>query len=265
VQRRHVAVDVTNVVSLRRMLRLSRNDLERSLELIEKGWSVAGPTAFPPEFLAELRRLVPCDNVRYSELDRVGKRVLEYAEYPEYDGPSPNRAYWDVAGEYPACVHHERTLDFRAVKLSDFVSRRELKRLSIYHDYLHVLGIEYELYVGLDAPLEHTKVFLFNREQRDFTERDRAVLDLLRPHLAAMYRAAEDRASLAADAAAPGSLTVLTGREREVLELVRAGKTNGEIATSLWISPGTVRRHLENVYAKLGVHSRTAALAIGRN
>ena len=53
----------------------------------------------------------------------------------------------------------------------------------------------------------------------------------------------------------------LTPREHEVVELVAEGKTNAEIARQLWISPGTVRRHLENVFAKLGVHTRTAAVA----
>jgi DNA-binding CsgD family transcriptional regulator len=55
--------------------------------------------------------------------------------------------------------------------------------------------------------------------------------------------------------------TMLTAREREILGWVARGKTNPEIARVLWISPGTVRKHLENVYAKLGVHTRTAAAA----
>lgn len=53
----------------------------------------------------------------------------------------------------------------------------------------------------------------------------------------------------------------LTAREREVVVLVAEGKTNAEIARQLWIAPGTVRRHLENVFAKLDVHTRTAAVA----
>ena len=53
----------------------------------------------------------------------------------------------------------------------------------------------------------------------------------------------------------------LTPREREVVSLVAEGKTNAEIARYLWIAPGTVRRHLENVFAKLDVHTRTAAVA----
>ena len=53
----------------------------------------------------------------------------------------------------------------------------------------------------------------------------------------------------------------LTAREVEVLRLVAAGKTNREIATTLVISDHTVRRHLQNIFAKLGVSSRAAATA----
>ena len=54
---------------------------------------------------------------------------------------------------------------------------------------------------------------------------------------------------------------MLSSREYEVLELVAVGRTNAQIADELFISPGTVRRHLENTFAKLGVHTRTAAVA----
>ena len=43
--------------------------------------------------------------------------------------------------------------------------------------------------------------------------------------------------------------------------LVSEGKTNSQIACELWIAHGTVRKHLEHIYRKLGVQSRTAALA----
>lgn len=54
----------------------------------------------------------------------------------------------------------------------------------------------------------------------------------------------------------------LTTRELTVLEHVRAGLADREIADALRISPRTVHHHLQNVYAKLGVRSRTAALAM---
>jgi DNA-binding CsgD family transcriptional regulator len=53
----------------------------------------------------------------------------------------------------------------------------------------------------------------------------------------------------------------LTAREREVLTWVARGKTNPEIARLLRLAPSTVSKHLEHVYAKLGVKTRTAAVA----
>jgi DNA-binding CsgD family transcriptional regulator len=59
----------------------------------------------------------------------------------------------------------------------------------------------------------------------------------------------------------PAGRGVLSARELEVLRLVAEGKTGPEIAASLTISRHTVRRHLENTFAKLGVNSRAAAIA----
>jgi DNA-binding CsgD family transcriptional regulator len=59
----------------------------------------------------------------------------------------------------------------------------------------------------------------------------------------------------------PAAAGGLTAREIEILRHVAAGKTNREIATTLIISDHTVRRHLQNIFTKLGVPSRAAATA----
>jgi DNA-binding CsgD family transcriptional regulator len=57
----------------------------------------------------------------------------------------------------------------------------------------------------------------------------------------------------------------LTTREGEVLSWLAKGKTNRDIAQILGLSPRTVDKHLEQIYAKLGVENRTAAAAIATN
>ena len=56
-------------------------------------------------------------------------------------------------------------------------------------------------------------------------------------------------------------LEILTVREREVLELLAKGMTNKEIADTLVITTNTVKRHLKSVFAKLNIHTRSAAVA----
>ena len=61
------------------------------------------------------------------------------------------------------------------------------------------------------------------------------------------------------DRAATGGLAVLTGREREVLEQIRQGRSNREIARALGVAEKTVKTHVSSVLAKLGVQDRTQA------
>jgi NarL family two-component system response regulator LiaR len=57
----------------------------------------------------------------------------------------------------------------------------------------------------------------------------------------------------------PRDADVLTRREREILQLVALGHSNGDVASLLWVTPQTVKFHLVNVYRKIGVANRTEA------
>jgi PAS domain S-box-containing protein len=60
---------------------------------------------------------------------------------------------------------------------------------------------------------------------------------------------------------APGLSGDLTARQREVLGLIKAGASTAEVAKRLGISPATVRNHIQNIFAKLEVHTRLEAVA----
>ena len=113
-------------------------------------------------------------------------------------------------------------------------------------------------------PYENARArVLYAQALRAVGDEDGASMEL-RAALATFERlgAAPDMGATAAllgdGSALPGGLTA---REAEVLQLVAAGKTNRDIAVELVISEHTVGRHLQNMYAKLGVSSRAAATA----
>ena len=240
------------------MQTLGSRDLRAALEFVETAWALADRRAFPPETLSALNELIPCDCLGYSDLDRVRRRVLDYVGTDEGDGDDDHEAFWRIVDAHPLCRHHQAYADFSAIRLSDVISRPRLVNSRIYAEWFRPLGIAAELEVGLTRSRTRTRNFVLDRAHGDFSLRDRAVLELLRPHLRRIHQMTELRR--AAGASQPDDLERLTAREAEILELVAAGLTNAAIAERLWVSPGTVKKHLENVYAKLGVANRAAAV-----
>jgi DNA-binding CsgD family transcriptional regulator len=149
-----------------------------------------------------------------------------------------------------------------ARRISDHLAAREWRRRTLFNDFFRPLGMTWELSAQLVAgPPGSSCCVSLHRGARDFSPRDVSLLEALAPHL----RAARARiASRPGDEAPPRAAALalrlpITAREAEVLARLAAGRTNDGIAADLRISPHTVARHVEHVYAKLGVHTRVAA------
>jgi ATP/maltotriose-dependent transcriptional regulator MalT len=93
---------------------------------------------------------------------------------------------------------------------------------------------------------------------------DRAAASLERENARSRFAelgAGPDLMRLSASGTPGRAPSLLSEREREVLALLAAGKTNRQIGEALVISPHTAGRHVENIFAKLGVSTRAAATA----
>ena len=243
------------------MQALAKGDVERLLRFVAEAESLGDDERpFTSDLLVELGRIVEADWVGYNELDCVRRRTLFFTVRPEDADDAPlDGEGWELVKDHPVCRAHERG-DFRTLKLSDFLTQRQLHHTPLYNDWFRPYGVEHELELAIPSPQWHTRTFIWDRRgkgSRDFSERDRLVLDLVKPHLTRLW----ENAAAKTRAVANGDGELLTAREREVLSWVARGKTNPQIAEVLWVSPATVRKHLENVYGKLGVSTRTAAVA----
>jgi DNA-binding CsgD family transcriptional regulator len=216
----------------------------------------------PPSLLAELMGQIRCDEVCLVGMDSGQQATWFEQEVPFTDTPGREdleRVHWQQYWACLPCSYPDRTGDLRSVvKIADFYSARQWHSTGMYYDHYRPYGIEHELQLCLpDPPVpgrgpgRTVRLYLFRFCGPDFSERDRAVLMLLRPHLQQAYLDAERRRRPAPR---------LTPRQNELLRLLAAGHTNSQIARRLGISEGTVRTHLENIYERLGVSSRTAAV-----
>jgi DNA-binding CsgD family transcriptional regulator len=229
-------------------------DLRRLLAVVEAARWGDMAEGLPSEVLAQARDLVPCDCISFTEFDPVRQRTYVDQTLPsDADEPDPATPFWCHYWACAPCSYPDRSGDLLSVTtISDFYTPRQLHDTGMYRDYLGPAGVEAEATVCLSAPADRVRRLLFFRGRgRDFDSRDRLLLALLRPHLNELSQELSRRHVRPA----------LTARQWELLRLLARGHSNAQIARELVVSVSTVRKHLENIFARLGVTNRTAAIA----
>jgi DNA-binding CsgD family transcriptional regulator len=201
---------------------VSEQDLRTLVHILTDNRADLPAEGLPPSLLSDLADQIRCDTVAFFGLDS-GQQMQPFGqEWPADSGDADPQAFWTHYWASAPCSYPDRSGDLRRVTtVSDFYSVRQWHSSGMYTDYFRPWG------------------------------RDRSLLALLRPHLHQAYLDTQQRR---------GDQPELTRRQRELLLLVAAGHTNTQIARQLGLSEGTVRKHLENIYARLHVSSRTAAV-----
>jgi DNA-binding CsgD family transcriptional regulator len=351
--------------------RLSRRDLRALVEFAAGLHDRHELDGLADYVLGRLPVLVRSEVTAYNEINPRRHRIL-WRDEPSTATlvPDGRQAFERHMHEHPLIAHYQRTGYDGVMKISDFLTLRQFRRTGLYQEFFARFdGGDYQIVARLPALSPLVVGISLNRDRVDFTERDRLVMELVRPHVTQAYRTAaavtglretlslvgrgldqlgrglivstrDGRVRLATEQArrwlgeyldpggrpwagrrlperlqtwlrrqiaglaslsdaptAPEPLALaredrllvvrlvlepgqclllleeraaaaparrleacgLTRREAEVLAWVAEGKSNGEIGAILGARRRTVSKHLERVFAKLGVETRTAA------
>jgi DNA-binding CsgD family transcriptional regulator len=243
-----------------RRMSISTTDLRRLCAVTDEAHWAECAQGVPHTLLQALNGIVPCDEITYQVSAPVRRQFLYLQDLDgtaccyEQDQARFEEFFWPTFWSSLVCSYPQQSGDKTGVHgVSDFLTNAEFGASAI-GELFRVQNSRYNLLVPLSFDGETDYRIELWRAAGDFSDRERMLMTLLRPYLAEL-----DRAHRAHRPQAPGS--ALTSRQTEVLTCVAEGLTNRQVARRLSISEGTVRRHLEDIYQRLDVASRTAAAA----
>lgn len=212
--------------------------------------------ALPRQVLLDLESLIGADFAASFQLWRGVFDDAPRSTSRDDEAPTVIGAFAGRGGVNPISAFAWSAAD-GPLRLSGLVSQRELKALPMFREHMEPAGIRDTLKVWLWSSADSAACVSLDRTDGWFDDRDVAVLAVVQQHLAAMREclitASRERAEVPVEA--------LTVREAQVLSWAGRGHQNSEIAALLFISPATVRKHLEHAYAKLGIRNRAEAAA----
>jgi len=341
---------------------LREHDVGALLDFLRTLYTLRDLRSFRSHVISAVPKLVRSEITTYNEVNCAKRQNATVSDPPDaLDFPDSHRIFNQHIPEHPLIGHYARSGDARVLKMSDFLTRRKFHSVGLYTDFYKRVGVEHQMALMLPAGPPLVIGIALNRGRPDFTEHERLLLNLIRPHLVQAYENATAVTTMAEESAAgmnatdhlgraaivltrhgrvrlistvadqlfakyfgsrrtgglpdcikswmehqysllasmkpPVPLIVnrekerlivrmlsdcdqvllhlteqvtaicpqalqaqgLTTREAEVLAWVARGKTNSEVATILSVRLRTVKKHMERIFQKLGVESRTAA------
>jgi DNA-binding CsgD family transcriptional regulator len=345
------------------MVELTASDLEGVLLAAQSVSSAQDPSEFSQLATEQVARLLPSEVVTFNEIDPANGQLNFLSIPSSYPfPPGVEQRLIALADQHPLIHYHVHSSDGSAKKISDFWSQAEFRASALYELVYQPMEVEYEISITLRTLHSNVVAIVASRSHVDFSERDRAVLNTLRPYFVQAWYSARDQhrlrmllnstigalvesdvglivlsdppQELTAGALAtlyrhfgppaasgpwpiqveqwmfaqrsrfsspdglklltplrvenggrrmvlryleeqgdsPGAVLLqeqtsgptpqrleslgLSAREAEVTACAISGATNASIGETMYISSATVKKHLENVYAKLGVKGR---------
>jgi DNA-binding CsgD family transcriptional regulator len=171
----------------------------------------------------------------------------------------------ELLAEHPIFGWYTTQSDWSPVRISDVVPWEQWRSSRLFVEVLEPIGARHSVFLHLTPPtIAEFVFFAVNRADDDFTDAELGLARSVHPAFVALYTAlSSGGGGVGANDIATG--VTLTRRERVVLGYLADGLTAEAIARQLAASPATVRKHLQNLYAKLGTSDRLGAVIRGRD
>jgi DNA-binding CsgD family transcriptional regulator len=241
---------------------LSSTELRGLVNVLGELYAPVGSNEYPNRVITLVSGLIGVGSCSYNHLD--GSRALAYEIQPVDVLAFPDSyALFELhLPEHPLLSYVEATGDGSACRVSDVVSDRQFRSLGLYREFYRPAEVDHQMAFLVPHPGGGEIAVALNRKGRDFSDEERDVLDLLRPHVAqaaAIAALLSQPVPVNLDQSGDGSL--LTPRQTRILQLVADGRPDREVGRMLGISTRTVHAHLQRIYRALEVTSRTEALA----
>jgi DNA-binding CsgD family transcriptional regulator len=212
------------------MRRLRQYDLHSILEIVEHLYSYRTLDACEAGIVRSLQRALDCDSLHISEADPKRRHVRWTSDWTTHRSvriPNAREIFARHMHEHPFLGHwNSRGMDLEPARLSDLISRPSWHGTALYNEIFRPIRIEHMIGIALPSQRPRAVHVAGSRKTRDFNNRDRQVLGLLAPHLAAAYRHAETVEELEAELAAlvqgfeaNGRTAILLGPGRRIRQM----------------------------------------------
>jgi DNA-binding CsgD family transcriptional regulator len=174
------------------MTAITHQDYETLLAVVGRLYECECIEQFERVALAEISKLVSCDHTTFNYFAPTIPTV-NVLGLPDIPGQHAAReqAFAHYLTDQPILKHFLATGDARAYKFSDFLSVRQYHALPLYKHFYHELRYEDQFAFMLFPPGSELVAVGLARDRRSFTDRDRQILNLVRPYVASAYRHVE--------------------------------------------------------------------------
>ena len=195
------------------MERLKERDFRQLFYFIHELYSARDIETFRSHVIRGLLQILPCDMAAYNEIDTNTQRIVALHE-TEVIPPEDVLAVERHMDEHPIIKYFSRTGDGQALTISDFLNVHQFHHLEVYQEFYRKYRVEDQLAFCLPARQSVIMGFAVNRSRRNFTRREKTIINLLRPHLMTAYENIDFFATI----------TQALGSNQEVIILTKDGK-----------------------------------------